>query len=278
MPISLIYSKSSDTNIGMKNNLQAASGKKRTFSAHTVLLSGYQVVLTRKKIKHIHLRICPPDGELRLSAPLHISLETIEKFITYKLPWIEKAVDTMQTRKQIAIPNYKDGELHYFLGQPYTLKITEFAGANGIKLHNDFVMEVLTIKTASFEQVEKILFTWYRNELRRLIPDLLTKWEPLVGVYALEWRIKRMKTRWGSCNPAKKRIWLSLELIKRPAACLEYILVHELTHLLEPSHKPHFYSLLTSFMPDWHEADTLLKEFGHKINTRDMQPDIRNRA
>ncbi len=254
----------------MKNNLQAASGKKRTLSVSTVILSGYPVVLTRKKIKPIHLKICPPDGKLKLSAPLHVSLAAIEKFIIHKLSWIEKAIVKVQTQNIISTPAYQNGELHYFLGQPYTLKITDFADENGIRLHNDFVMEVLIKKWASNEQVEKILFAFYRNELKKLIPNLLTTWEPLVGVNALEWRIRRMKTRWGTCNPAKRRIWLSLELIKRPVICLEYILVHELVHLLEPSHNTRFYTLLDSFMPDWHEADTLLKEFGRKIGNREM--------
>jgi len=235
-------------------------------SLQTVTLSGFPVVITRKKIKHIHLRICPPDGALRLSAPLHISLGTIEKFITHKQSWIEKAIVKVKTKKMITAPEYKSGERHYFLGQVYTLRITEATGKSRVILLDDNVMEIQVKNTTSSEQMEKILTAWYRKRLKELIPGLLYTWEPAMGVQALEWGVKRMKTRWGSCNTKKKRIWLNLELIKRPATCLEYILVHELTHLLEPSHNAHFYALMDSYIPDWRNADKLLKEFGD--NTR----------
>ncbi|NQT57876.1 MAG: M48 family metallopeptidase [Bacteroidetes bacterium] len=249
----------------MKQILLAASGNKNSLAVKMVIISGHPVSIIRKKIKHIHLRICPPDGKLQLSAPLHVSLETIEKFITHKLPWIEKAIVKVQTQKPIMNPEYINGEKHYFLGQSYTLLITELVGKNSVRLHDGLNIEIQINETASAEQVEKILIEWYRQRLKELIPGLLASWEPVLGVHALEWGVKRMKTRWGSCNPVKKRIWLSLELIKRPVICLEYILVHELTHLLESSHNARFYTLLDSFMPDWHNADKILKEFGRKI-------------
>jgi len=248
--------------IDMKKKLLSTSGSKSPLTSQTVTLSGFPVVITRKKIKHIHLRICPPDGELRLSAPLHISLETIEKFITHKQSWIKKAIIKVQNQKFIAAPEYKSGEKHYFLGQVYTLRITEITVKSGVILHDDFTMEIQVHKSVSSEQVEKILTAWYRKRLKELIPGLLDTWETVLGVQTLDWGVKRMKTRWGSCNPIKKRIWLNLELIKRPAICLEYIIVHELTHLLEPSHNTRFYALMNSFMPDWRNADKLLKEFG----------------
>jgi predicted metal-dependent hydrolase len=254
----------------MKQILPAVSGITNASSKKVIIISGYPVSITRKKIKHIHLKVCPPDGALKLSAPLQVSLKTIERFLIQKTSWIEKAIVKVQTQRLISTPEYNHGEIHYFGEQPYTLKITECAGVNGIRLHTDFVMEVLVKKTASSEQVEKILFSWYRKELKELIPGLLNKWEPLMDVHALEWGVKRMKTRWGSCNTAKKRIWLNLELIKKPIICLEYILVHELTHLLEPSHNTRFYTLLGSFMPDWKKADTILKEFGRNIDNRDV--------
>jgi predicted metal-dependent hydrolase len=248
--------------IDMKKKLLSTSGSKSPLSSQTVNLSGFPVVISRKKIKHIHLRICPPDGELRLSAPLHISLGTIEKFITHKQSWIEKAIVKVKTQKSIAAPEYKSGGKHYFSGQIYTLRITEVTGKSGVILLDNNVMEIQVKKIASSEQVEKILTAWYRKRLKELIPGLLDTWEPVLSVQTCEWGVKKMKTRWGSCNPKKKRIWLNLELVKRPVICLEYILVHELTHLLEPSHNAHFYVLLDSFMPDWRSAERLLKEFG----------------
>ena len=251
--------------IRMKQTDPAVYENTNSLGMERVIIAGLPVSLTRKKIKHIHLRVCPPDGSIRVSAPLHVSLEIIEEFITHKFLWIEKTITAVQSRKPITTPVYKDGEKHYFLGQPYTLHITECTEGNAVRLRNAAIIEILINKPAAPEHVEKIVIEWYRRRLKELIPGLLAAWEPVMGVHALEWGVKRMKTRWGSCNPAKKRIWLSLELIKRPISCLEYILVHELTHLLEPSHNAHFYTLMDSFMPDWRDSEKKLREFGRNV-------------
>lgn len=224
-------------------------------------ISGYPVLITRKKIKHLHLKICPPNGEIRLSAPLHVGYSIIEEFVSMKIPWIENAVTKVRTRKPTTNPEYRDGEKHYFLGTSYTLQITEQTGINRVMLRDGLVMDIRTRNISTADQRSLILTEWYRQRIKELIPGLLAAWEPVVGVQALEWGVKRMKTRWGSCNPAKKRIWLSLELVKRPVTCLEYILVHELTHFLEPSHNGRFYALLNSFMPDWRDSEKMLKDF-----------------
>jgi predicted metal-dependent hydrolase len=143
------------------------------------------------------------------------------------------------------------GESHYFLGRRYRLRVVEHDGPSRVAVGSASYLELFVRPSAGEEQREMLLQRWYREQLRLLIPPLLEKWEPVLGVKVAEWGIKRMKTRWGSCNTRARRIWLNLELAKKPPQCLEYIVVHEMMHLLERRHNGRFTTLMDEHLPAW---------------------------
>ncbi len=143
------------------------------------------------------------------------------------------------------------GESHYFEGRRYRLRVIERAGRPSVRLLNNTIMQLSVPPAADRDTRDAVLQRWYRRQLRDRLPELLAKWEPRVGVDVTEARIKRMKTRWGTCQADARRIWLNLELVKKPASCLEYIVVHEMVHLIERHHNDRFRELMDRIMPRW---------------------------
>ncbi|KUK55632.1 MAG: Uncharacterized protein XD77_0359 [Marinimicrobia bacterium 46_47] len=151
------------------------------------------------------------------------------------------------------------GEIHTFWGNPYRLHVIEQASPPQVWLGDEKTL-IMQIQAGMDRDERKVLLEdWYRRQLKKVIPDFISHWEPVLGVHVKEWRVKKMKTRWGSCNIQAQRIWLNLELAQRPPKCLEYIVVHEMTHLLERYHNARFYRLMDSWMPDWRDYKELLK-------------------
>jgi hypothetical protein len=150
------------------------------------------------------------------------------------------------------------GESHYFLGQPYTLRVFPQKGPGCVSLQCAPFIDLYVRPGASVLDRQRVLHRWYREELKELVPPLLARWQPVVGVAAAEWGVRMMRTRWGSCNIRARRIWLSLELARKPVECLEYVVVHELTHLLERRHNHRFYGYMDQFLPTWRLARALL--------------------
>lgn len=208
--------------------------------------------LRRKPIKHIYIRVYPPDGRVVVSAPTRMPMKSITAFLSSKSRWIAKQHERMKNYRQEKPGSYSSGEFHYYEGKKYELHIMQNQSLTGVYISgNSIIMQ--TGQVSGREAREKILYEWYRERLRHKLPGLLDKWQPIIGVRVSEIRIRRMKTRWGTCNTAAKRIWLNLELAKHTDKTLEYILVHEMTHLLERKHSKRFYSLLDNFLPDWKE-------------------------
>jgi predicted metal-dependent hydrolase len=221
-------------------------------------IDGITIEIVRKPIKNMHLRIYPPDGEVRVSAPLRASLRYIREQLEAKREWLHA-----QRARLMALPpknelSMQQGESHYFLGQPYTLHITPTSASPHIQLEHNLLLFRIDPKATIIEK-KAHLNQWYKIQMRALIPELIQKWQPIIGVKVAAWGIKTMKTRWGSCNTRAHRIWLNLVLIQKPLACLEYVLVHEMVHLLEPSHNKRFYALMTQFMPEWQNHKKLLQ-------------------
>jgi hypothetical protein len=214
-------------------------------------IHGIAVEVWRKPIRNLHLRVYPPDGRVRVSVPTWMDDQTLCRAISSKMLWIER-----QQRRFSALPREPEravvtGESHFYRGRLYVLEVVESPGRSLVRLAGKNSMILRVPLGAETSCRRRILERWYRKELQRQIQGLAAVWEPVIGRQAAEWRIKRMKTRWGSCNIAARRIWLNLELIKKPPACLEYVLVHEMIHLLERRHNEHFYGLMDRFMPDW---------------------------
>lgn len=219
---------------------------------------GISIEVTRKKIKNMHLRIYPPDGLVKVSAPLKFSEQLIRKTLEAKGEWIHKQRERMRNNPIIEKCTLETGSTVVFQGKHYLFIVQENQGPTQIKI-NDEIMYCYVKPNSSYVQKQILLDNWYRYQLQALLPDLIKHWEIIVGVKVSQWGIKKMKTRWGSCNTKAARIWLNLNLIKKNPICLEYVLVHELVHLLEPSHNNRFYHFMNKFMPEWRQYECLLE-------------------
>ncbi|WP_372365124.1 M48 family metallopeptidase [Candidatus Uabimicrobium sp. HlEnr_7] len=215
-----------------------------------IKLGDLNIVVLHKKIKNIHLNVHPPQGNVTISAPAHIDLDTIRIFAISKLRWIKKQQHKFQNQKREPKREYITKESHYFKGKRYLLKVIERNKKPQVILKHSEI-QLCVRPQATTDKKKKILDEWYRIQLKQLIPQLLKKWEKRIGVKASEFRIRKMRTKWGTCNTKAKRIWLNLELAKKPIECLEYIIVHELVHLLEGSHNKRFIKFMDKFMPKW---------------------------
>ena len=143
------------------------------------------------------------------------------------------------------------GESHYFQGRRYRLNVIYQSGLPRVVVRNKSAIDLHVRDGSETVQREKVLLTWYRQQLKQFIPALIAQWEPVIGVQVAEWQVKQMKTKWGTCNIEAKRIWINLELAKKSIQCLEYIVVHEMVHLLERKHNDNFTELMNKFMPQW---------------------------
>jgi len=204
----------------------------------------------QKDIKHVHLSVYPPNGKVKIAAPLRMNLDTIRVFAIDKLQWIRKQQLAFKNQKRESPKEYVTKESHYFKGKRYLLKVVEQDSKPKIVLEHSKVYIYVRPGTSN-EKREDILDEWYRVQLKNTVPELLVKWEKIIGVQANEFRIKKMRTKWGTCNVDAKRVWLNLELAKKPVECLEYIIVHELVHLLERRHNDRFVTYMNKFMPRW---------------------------
>lgn len=216
-----------------------------------ITVSGVTVEVVRKAIKNLHLGVYPPNGRVRVAAPLRVNDNAVRLAVIGKLGWIKRQQARFQAQPRQSEREMVSGETHYFLGQRYRLRVIPRDGAGQIIIRRRGIMELHVRPQTDARQRERILQGWYRQQLRGLIPPLLEKWQAAVGVEIADWGIKKMKTKWGSCNVEAGRIWLNLELAKKPAACLEYIVVHEMVHLLERCHSERFTELMDSFLPKW---------------------------
>ncbi|MES2027044.1 MAG: SprT family zinc-dependent metalloprotease [Pseudomonadota bacterium] len=233
---------------------------------HQITINGLVVEVVRKDIKNLHLGVYPPHGRVRVAAPLAVSDDAVRLAVIGKLVWIKRQRANFKAQPRQSQREMVNGESHYFLGRRYRLRITEHQGAGKIILRNKTTIDLQIRPNTNAEQREEILFRWYREQLKTLIPSLLEKWQPILGVKLNAWGVKKMKTKWGSCNIEASRIWINLELAKKPTQCLEYIVVHELTHLLERHHNDHFIALMDRYMPLWQQARAELKRspLGHE--------------
>ena len=214
-------------------------------------VSSIRVEVVRKSIKNLHLSVHPPDGRVRVSAPQHVDDEAVRLAVVSKLPWIRRHQKTFADQPRQSQREMISGESHYFLGRRYRLNVMERNGPNRITLDGPSELTMQVRPNTDRDKREQLLNDWYRRRMKELVPDLIAKWQPIVGVQVADWGIKKMKTRWGSCNARDHRVWLNLELAKKPPHCLEYVLVHELVHLLESRHNDRFKTLMDQFMPKW---------------------------
>jgi predicted metal-dependent hydrolase len=215
-----------------------------------ITISGVPIDVVRKNIKNMNLSVCPPNGRVRISVPLRIPEDTIRLFAVSKLDWIQKNREKFKNRKRVAPKEFKDRETHYFQGRRYSLLVKETARGGRVEL-NGTCLELYVKPGSGVEYRRRVIQEWRRRELKKTIPEMVAHWEKKMNVRVDFWGVKQMKTKWGSCNILRKRIWLNLELAQKSVQCLEYVLVHEMTHLLERHHNARFKAWMDHYLPDW---------------------------
>ncbi|WP_348620010.1 M48 family metallopeptidase [Pedobacter lusitanus] len=225
-----------------------------------ITISNIKIDVVRKDIKNIHLAVYPPTGRVRIAAPLKVNEDAIRLFAVAKLSWIKRNQRKFEGQQRISQREYKQRESHYFQGRRYLLNITETEGVPKVILKSKKYIELFVRPETSVEKRHEIMTEWYRVQLKKEIPVIIEKWEDILKVKVSDWQVKQMKTKWGSCNIEKKKIWVNLELAKKPEHCLEYIIVHEMVHLLERHHNERFFYYMDAYLPTWRQLKAALNK------------------
>jgi predicted metal-dependent hydrolase len=218
---------------------------------HQIEVDGLTVSVVRKNIKNLHLAVYPPDGHVRVAVPLLVDDEAVRLAVITRHAWIRKQQEKFSQQERQTRREYVSGESHYFLGARYRLNVIQQDGLSRVVIRNKKFIDFFVRPGSTIEQRHRMMNSWYRTYLRETIASLIAKWEPKMGVNVAEWGIKQMKTKWGTCNIEAQRIWLNLELAKKSPRCLEYIVVHEMVHLLERLHNDRFRALMNQYYPQW---------------------------
>ena len=220
---------------------------------YRISIGGVAVDVVRKAIRHTRLAVYPPDGHVKASVPRHLNDAAVREVILSRLDWIRRKQAFFALRPRLPRQRMVTGEYHYYRGRRYRLDVVEQeSGRASVALADNDTMELRVRPETDLPGRQVVLIEWYRRQLKSLLPGLVAQWEPVIGVDVAECRVRRMKTRWGSCNIGARRIWLNLDLARVSAGCLEYVLVHEMVHLLERYHNARFYRLMDRFLPEWH--------------------------
>lgn len=231
----------------------------RRATGQTLIVDGITVEVRRSAVRHVRISVHPPAGAVRVSVPRFLPERAVRDALRRRMAWIQRTRTAVRARPREAERRYVTGETHLFLGERYRLEVESPAGAAQSRRPRAHVtLDGTTIRlltSAPSDQVgrERAISAWYREQLTALIPELRARWEPIVGAAPSEVRIRRMTTLWGSCNVVARRVWLNLELARRPVRSIEYVLVHELVHLHERYHNARFYRLMGEALPDWRE-------------------------
>lgn len=219
--------------------------------ATLISVSGIDVEVVRKDIKNLHLAVYPPHGRVRIAVPQRLDGDAVRAAVASRLGWIHRHQKRLRSQDRQSQREMVNGESHYAWGRRYRLKVTGDAPTNRVSLNSGQTMRLTVRSGADANRRRQTVHDWYRAELKARIPGLIDKWGPVIGVNIDEWGVRKMKTRWGSCNRQAHRIWLNLELAKKPPECLEYVVVHEMVHIIERLHNDRFKELMDEFMPNW---------------------------
>jgi len=227
-----------------------------------------EIQLHRKAIKNLHLSVLPPEGCVRVSAPLTMTDTAIRMAVISRIPWIKKQRSAFINQSRQSAREMVNGECHYVWGRKYRLNIIQTSGQHKVELGNTNRLDMYVRSGTSMQNKNKLIEAFYRQQLQERLNQLCLFLIPKIGVSPDFIGIRKMKTRWGSSNPSSKRIWINLELAKKPVECLEFILVHELAHLIERHHNERFVMYMDQFLPQWRERKALLNSLplGHDLS------------
>lgn len=224
-----------------------------------VEISGIPVEIIKKNIKNMHLSVLPPNGAVRVTTPYSICDEAIAMFVRTKVGWIKKQQEKFAEQPRQSEREYVSGETLYVWGKQYYMQVRYSYKGNSLELEGD--KAILTVrKESTTKQRESFVNEWYRAQLKAEVEKRLPKWETITGLYCNSWHTKYMTTRWGTCNVDKRRIWINLQMAKKPTECLDYVILHELAHLKVSNHGPEFVAILDEYMPYWRETKKKLND------------------
>jgi hypothetical protein len=218
---------------------------------HTLEVSGIPVDVVRKDIKNVHLSVYPPDGKVRLAVPLHIDDDAARLAVVDRLAWIRRQQRELVEQPRQSKREMVTGESHYVWGQRCLLSVIAHTGPSRVERSGPRQLNLYVRSGADADRRRTVLNDWYRAQVKERVPGLIAEWAPKLGVDVADWGVRSMKTKWGSCNTEARRIWVNLELSKKPPECLEYIVVHEMVHLLERRHTDRFRALMSRHLPGW---------------------------
>ncbi|RLG29445.1 metal-dependent hydrolase [Methanosarcinales archaeon] len=218
---------------------------------YQITVGNISIDVVRKDIKNLHLGVYPPGGRVRIATPLKIGDEAVRLFAISKMAWIKKQQLNFEAQERQSERRFVSGESHYYKSGRYLLNVIYHNAAPKVEIRNKTYIDLYVRVGSICEQREKVLTKWYRKQLKDQIPALIDKWQQIIGVEVDDWGVKKMKTKWGTCTLTSRRIWLNLELVKKPEHCLEYIIVHEMVHLIERNHGDRFVAGMDRFMPKW---------------------------
>ena len=226
-------------------------------------VNGINIVIEYKPIKHIHLSVYPPEGNVHASAPSGMSEQQIRLFILSKYMWLKSKIEEARSHKYQKPREYVSGEAYYFKGQLYRLRVEiRNTGKQEVAIEGDYI----AVYCRKQENVEDLLKEWYRLNLKELLPSLIEKWSKRMQIEIPSFEVKSMPKRWGSCSKGRKHILFNLELAKKPIECIDYIVIHEMIHLVERNHTDRFYRLLSTYLPGWEKVKDMLNEYPIIIN------------
>lgn len=217
----------------------------------TLEVGSVSIEIVKKRIKNIHLAVYPPNGRVRLASPMDVEDEAIRLFAISKLAWIKKQQRKFAEQHREPPRKYVNRESHFFLGRRYLLRVHEGDWRPRVDIKTKTYIDLYVREGSTPAERERVMTNWYRKALKEIAQPLIEKWEEKMNVKVDSWGVKQMTTKWGTCHIESKRIWLNLELAKKPERCLEYIIAHELVHLFERKHNDRFFTLMTKFMPQW---------------------------
>ena len=221
-------------------------------------VNGIVVDIEYKPIKHIHLSVYPPKGNVHASAPESMSEQQIRMFILSKYVWLKSKIEEVKNHNYQKPREYVSGEAHYYKGQLYRLRVEiRNTGKQEVAIEGDYIV----VYCRRQENAENLLKEWYRLNLKELLPSLIEKWCKRMQIEMPSFEVKSMSKRWGSCSTEKKNILFNLELAKKPIECIDYIVIHEMIHLVERNHTDRFYRLLNTYLPGWEEIKNMLNEY-----------------
>jgi hypothetical protein len=226
-----------------------------------MIVNGLNIEVEKKSIKNVHLSVYPPDGRVHISVPTDYSDSRIQMYVLQKWIWIEEKRQLLTSYDIQPDREYISGEAHYFKGNKYRLKVNRMsAGAYAVYIKGDYIV-VNVHQDTTPSNIRQTLYLWYKEELTPILERFITKWEALLNVKLGDWEVRLMASRWGSCSDVRQKAYFNVELAKKPVDCIEYIVAHELIHLIEHNHTDRFHRLLDTYLPSWQDLKKKLNEF-----------------